>query len=101
MKDASKMRHSEKSMIRGVREYRTNMTAHDSDFKIIFGLDPKKKWPAEGMPEREAQGFKMYVMSIADARKKYPGKNRPHRVRVICPVCSKDMSAGRLHQHQH
>lgn len=94
MKDASQMRSADKAMIKNERGW----NVHDTQVKRFFGLDPKKKWPAEGLPAIEIQGFTVYVKSLEESRN---GQKRPHRVTVICPICNKHMSLGRLHQHQH
>lgn len=97
MKDASKMRSADKSMIKNDR----GLNVHDSDIKRMFGLDPKQKWPERGMAAIKIQGFTVWVRSLDAARCTEPNKRRSHRVRVLCPICDKDLSLGRLHQHQH
>jgi len=75
-------------------EHKRNV--HDSGMKILMGLDPKAKWPAGGLPMRMVQGVFIYVRSLEDARE----RKEFHRVRAICPGCSREMSAGRLFQHK-
>lgn len=69
--------------------------AHSNDMKRFFGLDPKKKWPANGMAAITIQGVPVFVISLAQAKE----RKVFHRVRANCPACNMEMSAGRLHQH--
>ena len=69
--------------------------AQSHDVKQLFGLDLDAKWPDEGLPEREIQGFKCWVRPLAFSRtfKTF------HRAVAECPVCRKTISIGRIHQH--
>lgn len=57
-----------------------------------------KKLPAEGMPLRDIEGVQVYVAALK-GEKPQRGKRHTHRVIAICPECSQEMSAGRVHQH--
>jgi hypothetical protein len=86
------IRNPEKIMIRSERGW----NAHEGDLKKMFGLEPKKKWPAEGLPPRNIQGIKVWVNPRTTATQ----ENQFHRCRAECPRCLKILSAGRLHQHK-
>lgn len=79
--------------------------AHTEEVKAMFGLSPKAKWPPEGLPERQLQGFWVWVTPakppVYDTRwgRTRLVKNSGHRVMARCPHCMAVMSAGRLHQH--
>lgn len=75
-----------------------NWHVQSSGMKILLGLDPKAKLPVEGMPAREIQGITVWVEPLKGAAPTH-GKRHAHRVMARCPVCSHEMSAGRLHQH--
>ena len=70
--------------------------AQTSDMKFFMGLDPKDKWPKDGLPPRIVQGWKVWVAPLS----KFRIDNGFHRVRAQCPNCSQVMSAGRTHQHK-
>lgn len=74
---------------------RDDWNAQSGDMHELLGLGRTADLPAEGMPEREIQGVRVYVKPLDPAT----SHHRPHRVYVICPMCEKHMSAGRLHQH--
>jgi len=71
--------------------------ANSGDLHELLGLDRTADLPAEGMPEREIQGVRVYVKSKSDDPE--VSRSRPHRVYCVCPMCEQHMSAGRLHQH--
>jgi hypothetical protein len=84
-----------KRFLRDPRWPDLNRHASSSGIKILLGLDPKAKLPRDGMPAREVQGIIIGVLPL-DPR---TSRRRVHRVYAVCPDCSKQMSAGRLHQH--
>lgn len=68
-----------------------------------LGLDPNKHLPDEGVPETIISGVKVYVMSKSSLREDTPfrkGRRRMKRTFAICPICSKHVEAGHLHQHR-
>lgn len=84
--------------------------ATDGCFKILFGLDPKAKWPAAGMSNPDGstkdvfvQGDWGKVQMWVDPLVGHPSSTgrlaHQHRLRCICPRCGQQMSAGRLQQH--
>jgi hypothetical protein len=71
--------------------------AFDPEVKKFFGLDPKEKWPEQGMPRRTIQGIHCWVEPIArrsDGRAKFT-----IRAKAVCPKCQKAMPIGRMQQH--
>lgn len=72
--------------------------ASSDGMKILLGLDPKSKYPAEGMPPRTIQGVTVWVEPLKGETPNH-GKRHTHRVMAKCPNCHQKMSAGRLHQH--
>lgn len=91
-------------MSRAFRDYSNQKILRDehgrhAQTKAIFrllGLEVSKL-PKEGRPLREIQGILVYVRPYLD-RGDF-SKSSEHRVRALCPHCSKDVSAGRLFQH--
>lgn len=75
--------------------HRTDRHAQDPDFKVIFGLEPKAKWPDAGMESRTmANGTKLWVNAKGDkSRQGVP------RLMAMCGKCNKIMGAGRIQQH--
>lgn len=69
-----------------------DLVAHDPAVKILFGLDPKAKWPKEGMPERRIQGIVCWVEPLGTYANFM-------RARCICPECGQRFPIGRLKQH--
>lgn len=65
----------------------------EDGLKQLMGLDPKKKWPREGVPVQVIQGIEVYVQPWV------PRGRFCLRARAICPGCSKDFAAGRISQH--
>lgn len=55
-------------------------------------------YPAVGLPPREVQGIRVWVNPLPP---RGPGerKRSTHRVRCLCPGCGRELSAGRLFQH--
>lgn len=72
---------------------------HSNGMKILFGLNPKQKWPAEGLPARTINGIKIWVNPLQGEKPNH-GKRHTHRVRAKCPYCGQEMSAGRINQHR-
>lgn len=66
---------------------------HDPDVKQAFGLQPKDKWPVQGMTPRLVQG----VWCGVDVMRFDQG----FRIRAWaeCPNCRRRMPIGRLNQH--
>ena len=64
------------------------------DMLALLGV---KRLPAEGMPEREVQGVRVFVLPRREFR---PGerKRSSHRIMARC-VCGRVVPFGRLHQH--
>jgi hypothetical protein len=58
----------------------------------MLGLDPKKDLPDAGVKPQTIQGIVIWV------EPRVPGQFKI-RVRACCPVCGREMSAGRLQQH--
>lgn len=66
--------------------------AFDTEVKVMFGLQPKDKWPEQGMARRNLAGnIECWVEPIR------PGFHI--RARALCPVCMRNMPIGRLQQH--
>lgn len=57
-----------------------------------------KRLPAAGLPPQLIQGIKVWAEPLR-GEKPVRGKRHTHRLLAECPVCAKQMSAGRLHQH--
>jgi hypothetical protein len=73
--------------------------AHDTVVKALFGLDPKAKWPVEGIAPRIIQGITCWVEPL---RFRNTQGRRPAfglRAMCKCPECGKTMPIGRLAQH--
>lgn len=73
-----------------------NWNAHTSEIFRLLGLKGSKL-PVHGMSGRFIQGILVWVEPFqprADGR-----KSSKHRVMAQCPMCAKNMSVGRLHQH--
>lgn len=71
--------------------------AFDNAVKVMFGLQPKDKWPEQGMARRTVQGIHVWVEPIrlnADGRVKFS-----IRAMAQCPACHRTMPIGRLQQH--
>lgn len=66
--------------------------AFDSDVKRFFGLEPKDKWPEQGMPRRTIDGIHCWVDPLTYGKFTI-------RAKCMCPVCHKVMPIGRLAQH--
>lgn len=82
-----------KYMIKDPRWADRKWPAREDGLKILMGLDPKKKWPREGMPVQVIQGIKVYIKPFV------PRGRFKLRARAICPGCDKDFAAGRIAQH--
>lgn len=79
-------------------QYR-NWAATEGHVKALFGLSPKAKWPAEGVPRRDVQGILCWVEPLRERR---PGLRRPNfglRAMAQCPACARVVAIGRLKQH--
>jgi hypothetical protein len=71
----------------------------DPDYKEMFGLERKAKWPAAGFDPRLIQGIMCWVTpepSIVVGLK--PGSFYM-RAYCHCPVCGKTFTMSRLRQH--
>lgn len=82
-----------------VKHGHLNFAAHDADVKGFFGLQPKDKWPDEGMPSifipTRAGQVQAFVISKEDASI----QGRFQRCLCLCPNCSETVPLGRLNQH--
>jgi len=74
--------------------------------KPYFGLGINERWPAEGIAPRKINGYFFYVKELLplEERKgldpRWPqGIANPNRFMVVCPVCDKHFTYGRLAQH--
>lgn len=74
---------------------RFGRSAHSAEIRELLGLPPNAKLPADGMPSRYIQGFRVYVRPLDPAT----SRRRVHRVRAVCMYCHADISAGRIGQH--
>lgn len=70
--------------------------AQSAEIKAKLGLSEHASLPVNGMSPRLVDGYILYVLPLNPLQRTY---HRPHRVRAICPVCDKDISAGRIGQH--
>lgn len=59
-----------------------------------------KRLPAEGLPEREVDGVKVWVAPLDPSPTARRFKRSTHRLLCECPRCGKTMSFGRLAQHE-
>ena len=90
--------------------------AYDCDHKKYFGLEPKAKWPAQGMNNPDGSTKDVFVQgdygkvrlwvnpepmtrTFQRAARIKVRKSSTHRLQCMCPVCGSVMSAGRLQQH--
>lgn len=73
--------------------------ARDSEFKALFGLTYKQKWPKEGLPSRavftsDGLPLRLWVIPLSPrARQGVP------RLVAKCPRCGCTYSGGRIQQH--
>ena len=65
--------------------------------KVMFGLRPEQKWPAEGVDSRVIDGVTVLVMALNPHRRK--DRTHTHRVVCACPVCNKTLTLVRLGHH--
>jgi hypothetical protein len=77
----------------------------DSERKRLFGLEPKDKWPAEGMPVRSiGGGWVVWVRPLVGGPERdFSGRvwrRMRHRCMARCPHCEREFSAGRIGQHK-
>jgi len=78
--------------------------ASDPDMKILFGLQPKDKWPDDGFRERllatnhEIAGNRIAVSAWVTPLSSSSRQGVP-RCHVACPKCQKVLSFSRLPQH--
>ena len=66
-----------------------------------LGLDPNKHLPDEGVRAKMLSNVVVFVWpkQFAASEAKRSANVFKHRLRCWCPKCSKELSAGRLHQH--
>lgn len=69
--------------------------AWSGDVMEMLGLPRNGHLPKEAMPERQIQGFRVWVNSVETARE----RGQFHRIRVECPKCGQDVPFGRMRQH--
>jgi hypothetical protein len=90
--------------IPGIHWHDTNSALDPTNYLTIprlFGLDSKAdRLPDEGIPARVIKGIKMWVdpkpVNLEPITSRHPST---HRAKAECPLCSKVVSIGRLHQH--
>lgn len=67
------------------------------ELKTVMGCTPGPKggldWPPEGLPGKAIGNVWVRVNPRGTTRR------APHRAIATCPACSRDIPAGRLHQH--
>lgn len=70
------------------------------DVKRKLGLEPTAKLPPSGMANRLLKSpFGLVAVRVAAIDPNRRRGQKKHRVLAICPVCTKELSLGRLHQH--
>jgi hypothetical protein len=73
--------------------------------KALFGLASKAKWPKEGLPAIEVDGWRVWVAPLIGEAIRTGGyynrarRRSAHRAMAQCLACHQCMSAGRVHQH--
>jgi hypothetical protein len=75
---------------------RPDRHALDRDFKVLFGLQPKAKWPAAGMARITVAttGVMLWVKPLTPtSRQGVP------RLMARCPGCGRDFGGGKIQQH--
>lgn len=85
-------------MTRALRDERGRPMSEDK-VKVQFGINPKSKWPLEGMPPIMIQGIKCWVGPMRHRR---DITRRPHfglRAMCECPQCGRTVTISRLPQH--
>lgn len=73
--------------------------ASNQDIKQFLGMGRKAKLPNNHMSTAVVmiQGWAVVIDPPSDRKVRRGGAN--HRVRALCPVCSRWISAGRTAQH--
>ena len=74
--------------------------------KVYFGLKENDPWPSEGIIPTTINGYTFYVKALIprnertglDPKWSWSVAN-PNRFMVICPVCGRHITYGRIHQH--
>jgi hypothetical protein len=83
------------------KRHRNGNTMRDADRKRAFGLQPKDRWPAAGLPLRIIEtgwGPVIHeVRSIGDPL--HQTKRKGRRAVAHCPKCATWVCAGHLGQH--
>lgn len=75
------------------------MHSRDSEFKALFGLPPKAKWPSEGtgtvkVKTSEGEELSLWVLPLSPrASQGVP------RLVALCPRCSHTFGGGKIQQH--
>lgn len=67
--------------------------------KAAMGLDPKKHLPDYHAGIYELHGISIWLDSRSAALARGQSKNKPQRVRAMCPKCGCGFAAGNLAQH--
>lgn len=66
-------------------------------YRVLRALGYRRA-PVDGAPNADVFGVSVYIRPLAPVN---PSRHRrnAHRVRALCPLCGRDVSAGRLSQH--
>jgi hypothetical protein len=83
------------------KRHRNGDTMHDAARKRAFGLQPKDKWPDEGLQPigiNTSWGVVLHEVRRKDDPLKL-GTNKGRRAVACCPVCYTPVCAGHLGQH--
>ena len=70
----------------------------------LYGISPKVKWPAKGLPKVMCDGITFWVNPLGKKLDRQPRwgvirEGMHSRLMCECPKCDKTISYGRLHQH--
>lgn len=83
------------------KRHRNDHAMHDAERKRAFGLQPKDKWPAEGLSlriiETDWGPIIHEVRFTGDPLN--AGTNKGRRAVAFCPTCAIWVCAGHLGQH--
>lgn len=71
--------------------------ADSRDMFTLLGVQGDH-WPDAGVPPLFVQGIRVWVEPIR--RREDGRKSSKHRVKFLCPNCTKTFSVGRMHQHE-
>lgn len=76
-----------------------NHPSRDPEFKTLFGLRPKDKWPEEGMgtvkvKTSEGEELSLWVLPLSPR-----SSQGVPRLVALCPRCSHTFGGGKIQQH--